>query len=262
MTDLLPRVAVLSDGTRVEVRSLRAEDRDELARAFARLSPASRYARFLGSKRELDDEELRFLTEVDGRDHVAIVAVRDSDDLKSEIGLGVARFIRLPPGDVAEAALTVADAAQNKGLGRVLLEVLAVLAKEQGIRAFRAEVLADNARMRRLLEGSGGVVIAQDPVSLTYRTLPSGSRKSNIGGTPSQRSSSSTSTPAAVSRAWSPAASPVANRIPVSTPPDVPGRAGTSATVGDPPGGATSIQRPPNSSSGASITFSNPSTST
>jgi GNAT superfamily N-acetyltransferase len=159
MVELLPQRVVLADGTAAEVRAIRPEDRSELAREFGRLSPASRYARFLGSKQELGEAELKFLTEVDGFDHVAIVAVRESPDLKSESGLGVARFIRLGETDVAEAAVTVADAAQNKGLGRVLLQILASLAKERKVRAFRSEVFTENTAMRKLLADAGGSIV-------------------------------------------------------------------------------------------------------
>jgi hypothetical protein len=79
--------------------------------------------------------------------------------MKRDVGLGVARFIRLPETDVAEAAVTVSDAAQNRGLGRLLLQVLASLASEQNIRAFRSEVLADNTRMRKILDDAGGTVV-------------------------------------------------------------------------------------------------------
>jgi RimJ/RimL family protein N-acetyltransferase len=159
MADLLPLKTVLADGTAVEVRAIRPDDREELAREFARLSPASRYARFLAAKGSLADDELRFLTEVDGHDHVAIVAVSESPDLKREVGLGVARFIRLPNTDVAEAAVTVSDAAQNRGLGRVLLQVLASLAQAESVRAFRSEVLSENRRMRKIMEDAGGTVV-------------------------------------------------------------------------------------------------------
>lgn len=149
----------LADGASVSIRSIRPDDREELQRAFARLSPQSRHRRFFGGPRELSDDSARYLTEVDDQTHVALVATTESHDLKSEIGLGVARFVRSPTDpDVAEAAIVVADEAQNRGLGKLLLSALADAARERGVRAFRAEVLSENAPMRHLLEQAGAVI--------------------------------------------------------------------------------------------------------
>src|SRR5207249_1225870 len=73
---------------------IRPDDADELRRGFERLSPESRYRRFLSGVHQLSDEALRYLTHVDERDHLAIVVTRPRPD-GSEEGLGVARFIRL-----------------------------------------------------------------------------------------------------------------------------------------------------------------------
>lgn len=150
---------VLPDGTRITLRFIRPDDADELRRCFARLSPRSRYQRFLGGVATLTDDMVHYLTSVDGKDHVAIVATTDSHDLKSEIGLGVARFVRSTDDPtVAEAAVTVIDDAQGKGVGRLLLRALAHLALERGVRVFRGEVLAENTRMRHLLGEVGARV--------------------------------------------------------------------------------------------------------
>ena len=82
---------MLKDGTRITLRPIQPDDGDALRAAFARLSPESRYRRFFSSVNELSDAVVHYLTHVDGRDHVAIVA--ESFDLRK--GLGVARFIRL-----------------------------------------------------------------------------------------------------------------------------------------------------------------------
>lgn len=142
----------LGDGTRVVLRHIRPEDADELRRAFERLSPGSRYRRFFGGVAHLSDEALHYLTHVDGRDHVAIVATGESPDLKTEPGLGVARFVRVHDAPtVAEAAVTVVDDAQRRGLGRLLATTLAVAARERGIHTFRADVLAENEPMVSLM---------------------------------------------------------------------------------------------------------------
>ncbi|TKC94735.1 GNAT family N-acetyltransferase [Polyangium fumosum] len=149
----------LADGRVVRLRCIRAEDRDALVRAFGKLSRESRYRRFLSDVPFLSPSMARYLTEVDGKDHVAIVAMTDSLDLKEEEGVGVARFLRLPDAPhIAEAAVTVIDAYQGKGLGRVLLDALTRAARERGISIFRSAVLVSNTPMRRILDEAGGVV--------------------------------------------------------------------------------------------------------
>lgn len=160
---------VLADGTTVTTRPIRPEDGDELRRALGRLSPASRYRRFFVQTPRISDEMIRYLTHVDGHDHVAIVATRDSNDLKGEVGLGVARFVRLAEDpSVAEAAITVADEAQGKGIGRLLLSELAAAARERGVRSFRGDVLVSNGPMRHLLEEAGATVRENDELSMVF----------------------------------------------------------------------------------------------
>jgi RimJ/RimL family protein N-acetyltransferase len=160
----------LGDGTHVVLRHVRPSDAPELKHAFERLSPESRYRRFFGGVTQLTDAALRYLTVVDGHDHVAIVATTESPDFKREVGLGVARFVRLADEpDVAEAAVTVVDDAQQRGLGRLLATTLAEAARERGVHTFRADVLADNAPMRGIMQeigarerGAGAGVITYD----------------------------------------------------------------------------------------------------
>ncbi len=143
---------MLLDGTWAEVRMVRPEDAALLSRGFARLSSRSRFQRFLSAKSRLSAEELRYLTEVDGETHVALGAVT-WNDAGEEVGLGVARFIRLAETpEVAEMALTVVDDAQGKGLGRVLLDLLVEAARERDVERFEVRVLAGNEAMYRLLQ--------------------------------------------------------------------------------------------------------------
>jgi len=159
----------LADGSKVTLRLICEDDGPALRRAFARLSPISRYRRFLSDTRELTDDMVHYLTAIDGKDHVAVVATTDSLDLKTELGLGVARFIRLKDEpEVAEAAVTVLDEAQGKGIARLLLRVLTQAALERGVRTFRAEVLAENLPMRRILAEVGAVVREDDGETLIF----------------------------------------------------------------------------------------------
>jgi GNAT superfamily N-acetyltransferase len=159
----------LADGTRVTLRFIRPEDAGELRRAFDRLSARSRYQRFFAPIPALSEDMIRYLTECDGDRHLAIVATTDSHDLKSEIGLGVARYVRLEgTPEVAEAAVTVADDAQNKGIGRLLVRALARVARERGVHSFRGTVLAENARMRHMLAEVGAKLHPEDGQTLVF----------------------------------------------------------------------------------------------
>lgn len=145
----------LVDGTRVRIRPVTADDAQGFRDAWERLSPASRQRRF-GTSTRLTDEMVRYFTNVDGKDHIALAAIIDSPDLKTESGVGVARCIRLAEDpQVAEAAVTVIDAMQGLGLGRLLVQALATAASEAGIKRFRGEGLAENVPLRSLLSDLG-----------------------------------------------------------------------------------------------------------
>lgn len=160
---------VLADGITVWIRLIRPEDAEELKRGFAELSPESRYRRFLTSTNELSDAMVRYFTNVDGEHHLALVAFVESPDLKFERGVGVGRFVRIDDQpEVAEAAITVVDDFQRRGLGKLMLTSLIEAAAERGVRKFRAEVLAANTPIRHLLHEVGGVEVASGDGTISY----------------------------------------------------------------------------------------------
>ena len=146
----------LRDGTVLTIRPITPEDREELRREFQRASPQTRYLRFLGVVGELSDAMLTYLTCVDQKDHVALVASVVSPDLKTERGVAVARLIRLAgAADVAEAAITDVDDMQRRGIGAILALEIERAARVRGILHIRADVLQGNAAMRAILETAG-----------------------------------------------------------------------------------------------------------
>jgi GNAT superfamily N-acetyltransferase len=149
--DAYGETATLTDGTPVLIRLLRPADRELLRRGFEALSPDTRRLRFFGAKTQLTDAELAQLTQLDGINHFALGAVREGPHEVE--GLGVARFVRDPANpEVAEAAVTVKDTAQGRGLGTLLLTRLAAAARERGVSRFCGEFLAVNERVWVLLE--------------------------------------------------------------------------------------------------------------
>jgi GNAT superfamily N-acetyltransferase len=138
----------LPDGTALVVRPIRPEDKALLTGGLARLSPASRQKRFLGPKHRFTVAELRYLTEIDGVDHVAYVALRG--DAPKEL-VAVARLVRDPENPLAaEIAVAVGDCFQRRGVGTLLGDLLATAARDRGIRWLTATMAADNAPAHRL----------------------------------------------------------------------------------------------------------------
>ncbi len=114
------------------------------------LSDESVQRRFLTLKRSFSRSELQYLTEVNGRDHVALVA--ESPGTPARRLIAVARFVRLADDpSAAEAAIVVADDWQRRGLGTLLSEQLAEEARHAGIRRFTATMASDNVAAHRLM---------------------------------------------------------------------------------------------------------------
>jgi RimJ/RimL family protein N-acetyltransferase len=148
----------LRSGREVAIRPIRPDDAPELQAAYERLSPESKYRRFMSGKPRLSTAEARYLTQLDGSDHHALVATpaRGPQSI-----LAVGRYIRLlEHPEAAEFAIVVGDPYQREGLAAELLERLAQAAREHGIKRFTATMLADNVAAHRLVRrlAAGGMV--------------------------------------------------------------------------------------------------------
>src|SRR3954452_12017672 len=135
----------LLDGTLVTIRPIAPEDKALLADGLRRLKPETAYKRFLSPKVRFTDAELAYLTEVDGHDHIAYVAV---------IGatlVAVGRVVKTAP-DTADLAIVVGDEWQGQGLGSWLARLLAAAAALEGVTRIAGTMLADNRPALRILK--------------------------------------------------------------------------------------------------------------
>jgi GNAT superfamily N-acetyltransferase len=139
-------------GTGLEIRPIAPGDKAALAAAVDQSSDEAVYRRFLNPHGRLTAAELRYLTEVDHRDHEALLAV----DPVSHASVGVARYVRdRERHETAEIAVAVLESWQGRGVGRALLQRLADRGRDEGITRFTALMLSDNRPMRRLLAELG-----------------------------------------------------------------------------------------------------------
>jgi GNAT superfamily N-acetyltransferase len=143
----------LPDGTRVRVRPIAPEDKPLLVEGLRRLSPEAAFRRFMSPKVSFSAAELRYLTEVDGHDHIALVAV---DAQAPDRLIAVARCVRTAHApDTADFAIVVGDPWQGMGLGRRLADEIARRARAEGITKMSATMLAHNRPAFRLMRGFG-----------------------------------------------------------------------------------------------------------
>jgi RimJ/RimL family protein N-acetyltransferase len=144
-------VEVLRDGCRIEIRSLKPDDRDGLLAAVNRTSPQSLRRRFFGAKRGFTEREISFFLNVDFVNHVALLAVL-KDGEQSVVGGG--RYVVTEPGK-AEMAFVVVDRYQGQGIATALLRHLTAIAHGAGINELIAQILPDNHAMLTILRKTG-----------------------------------------------------------------------------------------------------------
>ena len=132
--------ALLMGGRIIQVRPVLKQDREELGALYARASSRSRYLRFFTAGISIDREVQRLIAPAD--DHVALLAEHDGR------AVGVASY-EILSDDQAEFAVLVDDAWQGEGIGSLLIEQLAAMARRAGIRELIGHVLASNVTMLR-----------------------------------------------------------------------------------------------------------------
>jgi GNAT superfamily N-acetyltransferase len=138
----------LPDGTELELRQVRPDDKQLLADGLRRLSPESRYHRFFRPLAELSERDLAYLTEIDHHDHEALAAL---DPATGQL-VGVARYVRGSEPDLAEVSVVVGDPWQRRGIATLLLEHLVERARAAGITHFSALVMDENTDAIKLFE--------------------------------------------------------------------------------------------------------------
>ncbi len=139
---------LLADGESARLRPLQPEDEEALLAFWDRLSPESQYYRFFAPRAALSESDVHRFVNADHRDRIVLGAFVRADLI------AIGEFGRSDPTD-AELAFVVADAYHGYGVGGLLLEHLAQIAREVGVTRLIAEVLAENRKMHTTLKAAG-----------------------------------------------------------------------------------------------------------
>ena len=143
---------ILRDGRTLRLRPPARDDAEALLAFFSGLSQRSLYLRFHGFP-EVSPRLAESIVEPDWRERGALLGALGDDE--GERVVAVANYVRLRDPKLAEAAFSVADEHQGRGIGTRLLEQLAARAAEVGIERFLAYVLPDNRAMVGVFEAAG-----------------------------------------------------------------------------------------------------------
>jgi acetate---CoA ligase (ADP-forming) len=149
------RDVILRDGSTLRLRPPERGDAESLLAFFTALSERSVYMRFHGFP-SVGPKLVEPFLEPDWSETGALIGALAADGEETIVAL--ASWARLRDPAVAEVAFAVADRLQGHGVATRLLEQLAAMAGDAGIRTFVAEVLPDNAAMLRVFEDAGFAV--------------------------------------------------------------------------------------------------------
>ncbi|MHC5908737.1 GNAT family N-acetyltransferase, partial [Streptomyces sp. S6] len=148
---------VLRDGGTARVRPITADDAERLVSFYEQVSDESKYYRFFAPYPRLSAKDVHRFTHHDFVDRVGLAATVGGEFIAT------VRYDRIGPGglpatgpaDEAEVAFLVQDAHQGRGVASALLEHIAAVARERGIRRFAAEVLPANSKMIKVFTDAG-----------------------------------------------------------------------------------------------------------
>ncbi|MFG2924162.1 GNAT family N-acetyltransferase [Streptomyces sp. NPDC048305] len=148
---------VLRDGGTARIRPITTDDADRLVSFYEQVSDESKYYRFFAPYPRLSARDVHRFTHHDYVDRVGLAVTIGGEFIAT------VRYDRIDergrpasaPADQAEVAFLVQDAHQGRGVASALLEHIAAVARERGIRRFAAEVLPANNKMIKVFRDAG-----------------------------------------------------------------------------------------------------------
>ncbi|WP_330348081.1 bifunctional acetate--CoA ligase family protein/GNAT family N-acetyltransferase [Streptomyces sp. NBC_00582] len=173
---------VLRDGGTARVRPITVDDAERLVSFYEQVSDESKYYRFFAPYPRLSAKDVHRFTHHDFVDRVGLAATVGGEFIATVRydRIGADGMAASAPADEAEVAFLVQDAHQGRGVASALLEHIAAVARERGIRRFAAEVLPANTKMIKVFTDAGytqqrsfedGVVRLEFDLEPTARSL-------------------------------------------------------------------------------------------
>jgi len=154
----------------VDFRAIKPSDVEDMRRLFYRFSDTSVYYRYFSPIKTMPHAKMQEYVNVDFSRTLSIVGLFRETGEGRIIAEG--RFVREPHGPVADVAFVVDEKFQGYGIATFMLKMLIRLAKERGLRGFKADVLSSNKSMLKVFEKSGLAVEARVVDGIYELNLP------------------------------------------------------------------------------------------
>ena len=158
------------DGLELFFRPVKASDERLFQEYLYHLSERSVYLRFFHVRKDFPHELAQELVAVDYEENLGLVGTLGTSDTSPIVAAG--HWMLDCNENMAEVAFSVADDYQHRGIGTHLLRFLVRVAREQGIRGFKATVMLANRAMISVFQKSGYVLQTElegSEISLSFR---------------------------------------------------------------------------------------------
>ncbi|MCL5126141.1 MAG: GNAT family N-acetyltransferase [Deltaproteobacteria bacterium] len=138
------------DGLKCHIRAVRPTDETMLRDLFYNLSESSIYFRYFSPKRSMPHKNLQSYANLREDEGVSIVVTTGPRENRKMIA--EARYMIEPGEGFADTAFMVDENYQGRGIATYLLNYLIEIAKERGLKGFKADVLFSNQPMLKVYE--------------------------------------------------------------------------------------------------------------
>lgn len=161
---------VFKDGLKCHIRAVRPTDETMLRDLFYNLSESSVYFRYFSPKRSMPHKNVQTyvnLKEDEGVSLVVTIGPRENRRMIAE-----ARYMIEQGEGFADTAFMVDENYHGRGIASFLLNYLIEIAKERGLKGFKADVLFSNQPMLKVYEKVPYKIVkrfADGIVSLSFR---------------------------------------------------------------------------------------------
>lgn len=137
-------------GLKLFMRPVRISDEGLVKDFFYSLSDQSLQRRFMSVRKDIPHKMRQKFVVIDYTKEMVILACIIKNDIETIVGIG--QYVKWEDKNFADIAFAVRDDYQKKGIGSELIDYITLLAKNEGLQGFTADVLGGNKPMLHLFD--------------------------------------------------------------------------------------------------------------